>query len=179
MNERNFCLQPFPATDPLPCLQITGHAIRRSRILAIRYALVGPRAGLMLPSPVDRPARKHGLWNETCFECFLAVKGSPRYWEFNLSPAGHWNVYGFAAYRQGMQEETGFASLPFDVAAHPNVFALSLELDLERILPAGLALEVAISAVIQHADGKVTAWALTHGGPQADFHRRDAFVMEL
>jgi hypothetical protein len=179
MNERNFRLQPFPATDPLPGLQITGHAIRGSRVLAIRYALMGPRAGIVLPPPADRPARKHGLWNETCFEFFLAVKGSPQYWEFNLSPAGHWNVYGFAAYRQGMREEMGFSSLPFGVAVRPDWFALSVELDLDRILPPAPALEVAISAVIKHSDGKVSAWALTHCGPQADFHRRDAFIMEF
>ena len=65
--------------------------------------------------PADMPARRDRLWEETCFEFFLAVKNSPRYWEFNLSPAGHWNVYRFADYRQGMQEEPAFASLPFSV----------------------------------------------------------------
>jgi hypothetical protein len=179
MNERSFGLQPFPSTDPLPCLQLTGHVVRRSPLFAIHYALVGPQAGLILPSPAHRPARTHGLWNETCFEFFLAVKDSPQYWEFNLSPAGHWNVYRFTDYRQGMQEEMGFTSLPLGVATRSDLLALALEVDLNCILPAEPPLEVAVSAVIKHRDGDVTAWALTHRGPQADFHRRGAFIIEL
>jgi hypothetical protein len=47
------------------------------------------------------------------------------------------------------------------------------------IIPAEQALEVAISAVIKLRSGNVTCWALTHPGPEADFHRRDSFIIEL
>ena len=63
--------------------------------------------------------------------------------------------------------------------ARSEFLVLALELDLDRIVPADQALEVAISAVIQHGDGEATYWALTHRGPQADFHRRDSFVIQL
>jgi hypothetical protein len=136
-------------------------------------------AELVIPARADLPAREHGLWEETCFEFFLAVKNSPQYWEFNLSPAGHWNIYCFQAYRQGRQEETAFRSLPFSVQSRPDSLLLVLELDLDRIVPADQALEVAIAAVSKLLDGQATYWALTHPGPQADFHRRDSFIIEL
>ena len=115
MNGRSFSLQPFSPIGPPLNFKITGHIARRPRQLAIRYDLRGDLAELMIPAPADMPARRHGLWEETCFEFFLGVKDSPRYWEFNLSPAGHWNVYRFAGYRQGMAEETALTSLPLSV----------------------------------------------------------------
>jgi hypothetical protein len=47
------------------------------------------------------------------------------------------------------------------------------------IVPSEQKLEAAISAVIKLRNGKVTFWALTHPGPEADFHRRDSFIIEL
>jgi hypothetical protein len=175
----HFSLQPFSPVSPLPDCKITGSLARHSNILAIRYVLLGPLAELVIPSPVDLPARKHGLWEATCFEFFLAVKHSPQYWEFNLSPTGDWNVYRFAAYRQGRQEEMAFNSLPLNVQNQSDALLLALELDLNKIVRADQALEIAISTVIKHRADEVSYWALTHCGPQADFHRRDSFIIKL
>ena len=54
-----------------------------------------------------------------------------------------------------------------------------LELDLERIVAADQPLEVGLAAVIKFSEQGLTYWALTHAGPQADFHRRDSFLVEL
>jgi hypothetical protein len=48
-----------------------------------------------------------------------------------------------------------------------------------RIVSANQPLQVGIAAVIRLAGGGLTYWALTHPGPQADFHRRDGFLVEL
>jgi hypothetical protein len=124
-------------------------------------------------------ARRNLLWEETCFEFFVAARDSPRYWEFNLSPAGHWNVYRFEAYRQGIQEEMAFKSLPFTVRYSSDSLLLTLELSLDKILCAEQALEAAISAVIKTKDSRATYWALIHPGPHPDFHRRDSFTMQF
>ena len=179
MNDRRFSLQPSSPVTPLTNLKITGSITRSSNTLAIRYALLGKLTTLMIPSPADIPVRKNNLWEETCFELFLAIKNSPGYWEFNLSPAGHWNVYRFTAYRQGMQEEEGFISLPISVKREPGALRLALELQLNEIVQADQLLEVGISGVIKKKDGALTYWALSHPGPQADFHRRDSFIIEL
>lgn len=180
MTEQSFSLQPFPASGPPNPWKITGNIARPSpHTLAIRYVLLGHPAKLAIPAPADSPVRRNGLWEKTCFELFLAPRNSPLYWELNLSPAGHWNVYSFSGYRQGMREETGFTSLPFNVESRWDRLALELDLDLGRIVPAKQVLEVGISAVIKSTDGEASFWALTHPGPQPDFHRRDGFIIEL
>ena len=179
MTGRSFSLQPFSPIGPPLNFKITGHIARRPRQLAISFALQGQLAELMIPAPADMPARRHGLWEETCFEFFLGVKDSPQYWEFNLSPAGHWNVYRFVGYRQGMTEETAFTSLPLSVRRRPDLLRVALELEAERIMAADQPLMVGIAAVIKFRDQGLTYWALLHPGPQADFHRRDSFLVEL
>ena len=179
MKDQNFSLWPFQPADSLPHLKITGNIARRSNEFAIRYAIHGQLAELVIPKPTDIPARRNGLWEETCFELFLAVKHSPRYWEFNLSPAGHWNVYRFAAYRQGMQEEKAFVSLPFSVQREPDAMRLGLEIDLARIIPAGKSLEIAVSAVIKLMGEGMHYWALVHPCARPDFHHRESFIVAL
>ena len=179
MNGQDFSLQPFPQTSPGCACRITGHLARRADTLAIRFALHGRLTQLVIPAPADLPSRRSGLWEETCFEFFLGVKDSPRYWEFNLSPAGPWNVYRFDGYRQRMAEETAFTSLPWRLRRQPDLLLVALELEIERIVAADQPLEVGIAAIIKLAGGGLTYWALTHPGPQADFHRRDSFLVKL
>ncbi len=177
MNDSRFSLQPFAANNSLRDFQITGSVTRRDRIFAIRYLLLGSLAEVMIPALADNPVRKNELWQETCCEFFLAVKDSPSYWEFNLSPAGHWNVYRFDAYRQGMQAEMAFTSLPFTVESQSDALSLSLEFDLDKIVEADQPIEVAISTVIKLRNAEVIYCALIHPGSQADFHRRDSFII--
>ena len=179
MSPRSFTLQPFPGEAPPFPLEITGTIARHGTMLTWRCELKGDLQELSLPQPADRPARRDGLWQETCFEFFLAYSNLPPYWEFNLSPAGHWNVYGFRAYRQGMRPEAALEALPFSVVRASASLILTLEVDLASLIPAGQSLDVAGAAVIKDRNGALTYWALTHPGPRPDFHRRDAFVITL
>jgi hypothetical protein len=177
--EPTFFLKPFNTAAPLPPVTITGNIVRRGPTLAIRYELRGELMALDIPAPTPQPIRRQGLWEETCCEFFLAPHDSAHYWEFNLSPAGHWNVYRLQDYRRGMAEEAAFTTLPFELQQRGNALFLGLELNMEKIIPADQALEVGISAVIKLIDGSRSYWALTHPGPQADFHRRDTFIVNL
>lgn len=179
MTSRNFSLQPFPAGAASPVTQITGQMTRRGAALSLDYTLRGRLAAVLLPAKAAIPARRHRLWEETCFEFFLAVKEAPSYWEFNLSPAGFWNVYHFEAYRQGLAEATAFSSLPFEVRRRRDSLRLALEVDLAGMVQAEQTLEVAIAAVIKTVDGRVSYWALTHPGSRPDFHRRDSFILSF
>lgn len=174
-----FSLQPFPSTESRTDLQITGNIVRNGNQLHLDYALRGNLKEIFIAAPSDTPTRKHELWQETCFEFFLGVKNSERYWEFNLSPARHWNVYRFDGYRQGMQEETAFITLPFSVEYEADYLAIALDVNLDKIVSVDQALDVAITTVIKHKDGEVTYWALTHRGTEADFHLRDSFMIKL
>ena len=179
MISRNFSLVPFPGQVDLPDIGISGTIVRRVDALSVGWAVRGDIPALAIPEREGPPARKDRLWEETCLEFFLGAKGSDRYWEFNLSPSGHWNVYRFTSCREGRQEEPAFPSLPFRVRAERAALRLSLELVLRKILPAGEAVEVGVCAVIRTTTGGTSHWALAHPGPRPDFHRRVGFALTI
>lgn len=179
MNERHFSLRPFPSLRALPDVELTGHIARHATTVVIRYALHGQLTDVVIPTVMASPTRQSRLWEYTCFELFLGLKQSDRYWEFNFSPAGHWNVYRFAAYRQEMTEELAFTSMPFTVEHLGDAFRLEVELDLAPIVPEERAVEAGLSVVLKFGDGETSYWALSHRGPRADFHRRDSFMIVL
>ena len=103
MSDRPYLLKPFPAPIVLPDLKISTNITRNSSRLLVQYTLTGPLKELVIPGRSDRPLRKNNLWEETCLELFLAPDNADHYWEFNCSPAGHWNIYHFRSYRKGMR----------------------------------------------------------------------------
>ncbi|MBI5664577.1 MAG: hypothetical protein HZC49_05775 [Nitrospirae bacterium] len=78
-----------------------------------------------------------------------------------------------------MQEEPAITSLPFRTEHQSDSFRLSMEVDLNEVVPADQVLEAALSAVVKSINGKLSYWALVHPGAKADFHRRDGFSIEL
>jgi hypothetical protein len=179
-----FCLQPFAGESfgdsrPSFALEITGKIARRDGQLSMHFLVAGAIAKIDIPAKAGLLLRKESLWEETCFEMFVSPKGSSRYWEFNMSPSGHWNVYRFSAYREGMREETGFESLPFLASRADDCFRLSLEIEPARIIEDERRLVVGVSAVIRDKDGGTSFWALRHCGERPDFHSRESFLIEL
>lgn len=178
MTGQAFSLKPLQSPFLIQGVGITGTLNRLGGVLSLRYELLGLSSAIEIPAPAAAPARKDGLWNATCFELFLAPRESDRYWEFNFSPAGHWNIFSFTSYRQGMREELAFSTLPFSVQIHDDALNLSADIDLREIIPGDTALNAGISAVLRSAAGDCTYWALTHCGTQPDFHRKDSFLIE-
>lgn len=181
MEGGSFSLCPLPGSLPFSpeCVSIKGTIRRRAGTLSLYCELSGSTPAVAIPAPAVSPVRKHALWEETCFEFFLAEKDAEPYREFNISPTGDWNVYSFSSYRQGMREELSFSSLPVTVEARRGLTCISLEVDLRKIRAAELALDACVSAVVKTTDGSKTYWALVHPGARADFHRRDGFVLKL
>ena len=69
--------------------------------------------------------------------------------------------------------------LPLVVQRRPGRLTLSLQIDLAAILPPDRPWEAAVSAVLQHTDGRFTFWALSHPAPQPDFHHRAGFLLAV
>lgn len=179
MNLRNFSLVPFRGEEGLPDLAIAGTIGRSADTLSITCTIAGNLSVLAVPAAAESPERKDRLWEETCLELFVGAKGSEGYWEFHLSPAGHWNAYRFASYRDGRREEPAFPSLPFGIRIEPGILRLSVALESGKILPAGSDVEVGICAVIRTTAGGTSHWALAHPGPRPDFHRREGFALTI
>jgi hypothetical protein len=162
-------LVPFGADPAAAPFRLEATAVRGGASLQLRYDLRGPLERLRLPPPAQAP----------CFEAFLAESGTEGYRELNLSPAGHWNLYRLDGYRQGLRPDPQIQALPFQVAMAAEHLQLALSLDLTPLDLAQAPLELALTAVLQHSDGSCSFLALTHPGAEADFHRREGFLLRL
>jgi len=173
--ERVFRLHPFEAGAPWDQLSLEARLVWEGSRLSIRYRLSGDLALVRIPTSDTKPERRDGLWQTTCLEFFVAVVGAEPYWEFNLSPAGHWNVYRLDGYRLGLRPEPAFPALPFTVAQTADAFELQGAWDLSVLVEPQQPLAMAITAVVELRSGAIGYWALAHPGPEPDFHRRDGF----
>ena len=179
MNRALFSLIPFPALA-VPAITLGGRISLQNNLLDLHYLLLGSLDEVRFPSPSPSPSRRDELWKATCFEFFLAVKGQPGYWEFNMSPSGHWNVYRMEDYRRiGFREETNIPELPFEIKRDLDRFSLDVAVDLAPLVGPNQEIQIGITAVIQTKDGSETYWALAHPAPRADFHARESFTLSL
>jgi hypothetical protein len=176
---QTFRLIPYTA-NTAPQIDIAGEITRAENQLSIRYEVTDDIKQILLPSPSPAPSRKDDLWKATCFEFFLAIPNQPRYWEFNMSPSGDWNVYIMDAYRRvGFREEKAISQLTFEFKQDESRISLNLPVDLSPIIASETNLQASITAIIQTKDGNETYWALAHPGGQADFHLRESFILSL
>jgi hypothetical protein len=152
---------------------------RRGPILQIAYTVQGRLGDVRIPPPAVAAERRDGLWESTCLECFLAADAEEMYREFNFSPAGHWNVYRFDAYRRGMREEDLITAMPMEMLREPHALHLSTCIDLKSLKLDQAAIRVGLSAVIEFPDRRKSYWAPAHPGTRPDFHYRDAFIVKM
>ena len=143
--------------------------------LALRYRIDAERRGLLIPETAV-PERVEGLWRHTCCEAFVMGADAPAYREFNFSPSGAWQAYGFSAYRQGGPLAQAVA--PHIMREDAGAFSLSVLLPAAN-LPPGRRLRLGLSVVIEAADGALSYWALRHPPGRPDFHHLDCFALEL
>lgn len=179
---QDFRLVPFgeaEAPAAAACLTVEGRIARQGERLRVDYALHDPAASLQIPPPAPTPRRRDELWQATCLELFLALPGQEAYREFNLSPSGHWNIYQLDGYRRGLRPDPAWTALPFTRHDEAGMLRLSLATSLPPELAAAPQLQAAITAVLQHQNGRCDYWALLHPGPEADFHRREGFGLRI
>ncbi len=178
MNQNNFSLVPFDR-QTAPAIDIKGFIHRQGDRLTIQYQLVGDLSQILIPPPQKLPTRQYDLWEHTCCEFFLRLKNTTKYWEFNLSPARHWNVFKFENYRQNIAEETIIKSLPFEIFQTSQLLEINLNLDLSPIINPEQDLDMAIATVVEDREGELSYWALTHPETKADFHHQNSFILNL
>jgi hypothetical protein len=174
-NPKQFFLIPFETDHPT--IEIIGNIQQDNRILTITYYIRGEVDKIDFDPPKSKGQRGNNLWEKTCLEFFVGVNNSPKYWEFNLSPSGDWNIYSFEGYREGMVQEERINDLDFLVELKPDIFTLGLTLDLTPMIPKDTETRLGITAVIKTIDRDFSYWALTHSGNQPDFHLGSSFII--
>ncbi|CAI8737023.1 DOMON-like domain-containing protein [Methylocaldum szegediense] len=147
-------------------------------ILALEFTIEGEIAGLRLPEP-SAARRTDGLWRHTCLEAFL-MQGQA-YYEFNFAPSSEWAVYRFEAYRKGMSVVREAAPPKISLTLDAQRLVLNAEADLNGLLvqSESVVTKLALSAVIEEKDGRVSYWAIVHPSGQPDFHHPDGFALLL
>jgi hypothetical protein len=171
-------LTPFPGGNPPP-VRVEVVLRRQQGMLLLCYLLRGPIAELAIPDRAEQPERLDELWRQTCFELFLAPAEDQNYWEVNLSPAGHWNIYAFDDYRTGMRPEAAIRSLSFNVVREETSLAVVLELPVRSLVRNGGSLAVGPAVVLAARNGELSYWALHHHGSHVDFHQRNSLGVIL
>jgi hypothetical protein len=149
-------------------------------ILVLRYSLQADMARVRVP-PSGKGGRTDALWRHTCFEAFVAPVDGSVYHEFNFSPSLDWAIYRFSAYREGM------SSVEFGRAPEISVRRGDDGLELESAVCLGdLAdlrdarrLRVALAAVIEGENGRLSYWGLRHPPGKPDFHHPNGFALEV
>ncbi|WP_106639253.1 DOMON-like domain-containing protein [Allosphingosinicella vermicomposti] len=204
---KRVALQCHPDTPCGPLtgidVEVTRHGSRSGlRRIALRFVASGNIDAVRFPHHVTSHARKDELWRTTCFEAFLRVGDDNAYREFNLAPSGNWNCYHFTGYRENMAPENhvgdpaiqtymrreplgpgddGHSSSigPLDRFEAPFLM-LTATLELQSaMLPLDQPWHLALSAVIEEKNDRVSYWALKHPSGKPDFHHEDCFALEL
>jgi len=155
---------------------------RQGASVSVCWLVAGAVEALPLPPLAARRSRRDGLWEHTCCEAFLAPVASPRYWELDVSPAGHWNFYRFDREREGMTTEPRLEGLAaFARARHgARGIAITVTLDLAPIPELSTApLDVGLATVLAPTPGARSYWALRHVAAVPDFHRRESFLARI
>ena len=137
-----------------------------------RWTLTGDLDRIRIPARIAAPGRAMSLWEHTCFEFFIGSTDDPGYYEFNLSPSGEWNSFGFTGLRTGMAE-TDALVCSSSAAERTTPDTLQVTMRAAFSPPNGIAQWcVGVSAVIELNDGQRLYYALSHDGGRPDFHRR-------
>jgi hypothetical protein len=149
-------------------------------ILVFHYSLEADISRIRVPL-CGAGGRADALWKHTCFEAFVAPANATAYHEFNFSPSLDWAIYRFSAYREGMSPaEIGQAP---KILVHRGDGGLVLQSAVRLGALAELRdaphLRIALAAVIEDENGRLSYWGLRHPPGKPDFHHPHGFALEV
>jgi hypothetical protein len=174
----------LPLYPDVPCTTLRHIEVAVARLspsrLIVHYFVFGRIRDLRVP-PVTTSTRADELWQQTCFEAFVAPRPSDAYYEFNFSPSTQWAAYRFNAYRTDMTAAHEVRAPRIEVQSSSTLYELRASLDLNGTpgLPSHAAWRLGLAVVTETTRGEKSHWALAHPRSKADFHHPDCFAHEL
>jgi hypothetical protein len=149
-------------------------------ILVFQYSLDADMSRVRVP-PSGAGGRADALWRHTCFEAFVAPADGSGYHEFNFSPALDWAIYRFSAYRAGMSPSEIGRAPEISVRRGDDGLELRSAVRLGHLadLRDARHFRIALAAVIEDNNGRLSYWGLRHPPGKPDFHHPDGFALEV
>jgi hypothetical protein len=149
-------------------------------ILVFQYSLVANMSRVRVPL-TGASGRADALWKHTCFEAFVAAGDAPGYHEFNFSPSLDWAIYRFSAYREGMSTAEIGRAPEISVRRGNDGLELKSAVRLGHLAHLGDVrhLRIALAAVIEDNNGRLSYWGLRHPPGKPDFHHPNGFALEV
>lgn len=187
------CLVLLPHPDG-PAPPVRGVAVRvrlrAPQVLRLHYELQADPEQVRIPTTVPGGGRADRLWAHTCFEAFIQAEGSTGYLELNFSPSGQWAAYRFQSYRQGMAAAELREPPRVALRRAGDRLVLEAEVRLGGAGPEGGpatidaatrsgGVRLAVSAVVEDQQGRLSYWALRHPPGRPDFHHPHSFSLAL
>lgn len=149
--------------------------------LQLDYWINGDGAKLRWPPP-QTPQVADALWQHSCAEAFIAAEGADAYHEYNFSPCGRWARYRFSDQRQRDRDaEQSAAPCPLHITTQrqANRSGISVAVPLSDLPHSSEGWRVGLCVVIEHVQGTLSYWALTHPCKRPDFHHPGGRVLRL
>jgi hypothetical protein len=149
-------------------------------IIVFQYSLVADMSRVRVPHS-GAGGRAEALWEHTCFEAFVAAQEATCYHEFNFSPSLEWAIYRFGAYREGMSPAEIIRAPEISVRRGDDRLELKSAVRLGHLadLRDVRHLRIALAAVIEDDDGRLSYWGLRHPPGKPDFHHPNGFALEV
>jgi hypothetical protein len=179
-------LQPFALSSGGPVRALSASAARDGEVgLRFRYVLDADLSAVRIPA-LHLARQADELWRHTCFEAFVAapsVQGDA-YRELNFAPSTEWAAYSFERYRMGMAPVALSSAPRLEVSRSGSQLVVEARVGMPGLLPeswraSGARLRIALSAVIEGEDGRISYWALKHAPDKPDFHHAAGFILEV
>jgi len=170
---------PSTPNDDVRSLEVQLRA-EEPDILVFQYSLVADMSRVRVPVS-GASGWADALWEHTCFEAFVAVGDAPGYHEFNFSPSLDWAIYRFTAYREGMSPVEVGRAPEISVRRGDDGLELRSAVRLGHLADLGDArrLRIALAAVIEDENGRLSYWGLRHPPGKPDFHHPNGFALEV
>lgn len=175
MTNYKFSLVPFKQIAST--LDINASLTLNGSNIELEFVLIGELEKLLL-SPIEEVGRRViGLWESTCFECFILNNETLSYYEFNFSPEGHWNSFYFPKKKSPLKEAESFSGIKVRVSPSDQAYKINVSIDLYCFIPGFWKegeMSFGLTSVVE-SDKGLSYWAISHQDEKPNFHNFNTF----
>jgi len=175
MKKYNFTLTPFQSSnysfDIQASLELVGSNIE------IEFIVKGKINEINFPKRAEFCKRVIGLWESSCFECFILNNETNSYYEFNFSPEGHWDCFYFPKPKAALSQSPNFKEIESVTTLKDQSFTLKASIDLYNLHPGFWVKEsmsFGLTSIIE-INKSLSYWAISHYDEKPNFHNFESF----